>query len=101
MAFIICYIGYSAYTLERQKRAEVFVYGAIFLAMLLLLSAFFDTVEILDSQDDNENLCNLKGHFTVHEGISMKYYECTFFKYYLTVIMQLLSAGCLVSIKIV
>eukprot|EP00830_Metopus_es_P016657 TRINITY_DN5236_c0_g1_i2.p1 TRINITY_DN5236_c0_g1~~TRINITY_DN5236_c0_g1_i2.p1 ORF type:complete len:274 (-),score=40.31 TRINITY_DN5236_c0_g1_i2:5-736(-) len=91
-SIVVVYIGYSAYKEENKKKAEIFMYSAMFLAMMLLVAAFFDSVEIMDSKDDNENLCNLRGKYASPPEMKLKSYGCYYTKYYLTVILTVSSA---------
>ncbi len=97
LAAVMVYVGYQSYVREDKRRAEIFVYSAMFLAMLLLIAAFFDIVEILDSKDDNENLCGEKGQVFVHENMVIRQFQCSFQRYYIAVVLTFLSAVSLVS----
>ena len=81
LSLLISYVGYKALVEENKNKADIFLYGSIFLIMLLLVNGFFDIVQILDSTIDNETLCNsLKKMYPDAKSV-----ECTFNQYYVTV----------------
>ncbi len=69
----------------------------MFLAMLLFIAAFFDTVQILDSKDDNDFFCSDKGKAALTKGgATIKLFECGFLRYYITVGLTFMSAVSLI-----
>ena len=61
--------------------------------MLFLISAFSDFSEIRGSQNDNENLCGLKGKYRIPDSVRILFFECSFLRYYITVFLSAVS-GC-------
>ena len=98
VAIAVAYVGYTAIDQEDKTRATICVYGALLTAMLFVISGYSDLSEIFGSQNDNENLCGLKGKYKVPEMVKVVYYECTFARYYLGVMMSVACAGALVAV---
>ncbi len=84
---------------DRRKR-DVFQYGAPAVAGMLLLVSVCDYVLIMDSREDNAGLCIGKGLHSIPEGMKVEYFDCSFFRYYLTVVFELTSAGVIVSFSL-
>ena len=93
IAIAVAYLGYTSLDQEDKARATICIYGALLTAMLFMISAMSDMSEIFGSQNDNENLCSLKGRYKVPEVVKVLYYECSFARYYMGVMLSV-ACGC-------
>ncbi len=91
---ILVLIGFSGVSDEDLRRAEIYLYGGLFLSILLLISAFFDMVLIRDSKADNFSVCEARD--TLPKEIQPQRLECSYLRYYMTVLLTVGSAGSLV-----
>ena len=88
-------IGLTGLLHDDPKRADIFLYGALILAVVLFLSAIFDLTLIHDSQEDNYGLCEIKKTGGQKDLIPQAL-ECSYFRYYITVVLTITSGVCLV-----
>jgi len=91
LGILLSFIGYKSFKAEDKKKAKIFIYGSMFLALQIFITACFDIVQILDSKDDNEFFCGLKGQFSIDPSVELKFFECSFFRYYLTIFFTILG----------
>ena len=89
-------VGLTALAQGDRGKAELFVYGCIAVPVLLLISALSDYVAILDSIQDNYKPCAHKGKDSLPYYMQPDQLDCSYFRYYLTVLMTFISACLLV-----
>ncbi len=97
IAITLTCLGYLALDQGDKSKAQIFIYGGLLTAMLFVISAISDTSEIFGSQNDNENLCSLKGKYSVPEMVKVLYYECSFIRYYVSVLLTVACGAALVG----
>ncbi len=104
MAFVfagiaLLLLGLTALVQGDRTKAELFEYGSAAVLVLLLISALSDYVAILDSIADNYKPCVHKGRDSLPYYMQPDQLDCSFFRYYLTVLMTVISA-CLVVCRL-
>jgi len=92
------YFGYVAIDHTDKEKTEIFIYSTIVTSILFFISALADFNEIRGAQNDNENLCGLKGKYRIPSDIKLIYFECSYFRYYLTVFLSILCGSLLSGI---
>lgn len=92
--FVLVLIGFTGVAKQDLTRATIYFYGGILLAMLLVISAFFDSILIKDSIQDNYNKCVIKPGLGGTMQSNALY--CDYTRYYTTVVLTLISAISLV-----
>ena len=78
LAFLSIYFAWKALAKSSKKTAEIFSYSSLVFATLLLISAVFDYLQIMDSKNNNYNLCNLIDEFKVEKNVDSEAMDCTY-----------------------
>ena len=92
LSFLSVYFAWKALMISSKKQAEIFSYSALFFALLLIISAIFDFIQILDSKMNNYNLCNLIDEFKIEKNVDSEMMECSFNSFYWTIVFSMLSS---------
>ena len=89
------YMAYNGVKGENKKSTETYLQSSGFISFLLLTTAFFDMIAIVDSQSDNTSHCNFEhGSHLRDIGALGDYINCSFMLYYLIVVLGMVSGTC-------
>lgn len=92
LSFVSIYIAIKAFNISSPQLCNIFSYCSMFFAILLVITSCFDYIQILDSQNDNYNMCNMRDQFKVRDTYTSEQVNCSYGVFYTTILFSLLSA---------
>ena len=94
-ALYATYLAYDAAWTENRKMVDNYLQSVGFLTFLLITTAAFDLLSIMDAQNDNYTTCNLEHGHKLAQWMPTGNNPCSFLWFYI------LAGSCLLSACVV